>query len=223
MLLLMRLHRFIIKDPELLHQWREVLRLRAGEQVVLADGAGTEVRAEIKTLAKDHAELEPLGELTTKPESGRQVTLYCAVLKSDHFELVAQKATEIGVTAIQPIITIRTVKTSLRLGRLEKIIKKAAEQSSRTTLPQISEPMSFEEAISEASKHEQNYFLDPATEQNFKTIKAHDVAIWIGPEGGWTAEELAKSKEFAKAVSISPFVLRAETAAIVASYLTLHA
>src|SRR6185503_3112201 len=90
----------------------------------------------------------------------REVTLYCSILKKENFELVCQKATEVGAYAICSIIAERTVKTGLNRPRLEKIIKEAAEQSGRSSLPILLEPMSFPEALSSSKANDLNVLFD---------------------------------------------------------------
>lgn len=238
----MRLHRFIgdfdlnsgtieTIDSELINQLKNVFRLKTGDRVILVDGQGQEAEAEIKSLHKDNLELvvdvSTIRENKNEPE--RQVTLYCAVLKKEHFELVVEKATEVGVRIIVPIITERTVKTGLRLDRLEKIIKEAAEQSGRGRVPSVGEPINLAEAIKQAASQNQvNYFLHTKVIEHSvldkKEIEQIDkVGLFVGPEGGWTEGEVVAAEQVGcQLISLGSLTLRAETAAIVGSYLSLH-
>ena len=92
------------------------------------------------------------------------MTLYCAVLKRENFEWVVQKCTELGIRAIIPIVTTRTVKTGLKMDRLRIIAKEAAEQSGRGIIPVINNPLEFDRALEEA-KHQQNIFFHTITHQ----------------------------------------------------------
>ena len=93
-------------------------------------------------------------------EPSVHVTLYCAVLKRENFELVCQKATEVGVSEIVPLVTDRTVKTHINKDRLEKIIVEAAEQSGRARIPVLCDAMRFDEAIGRVEKKSRNLFFD---------------------------------------------------------------
>lgn len=227
----MRLHRFIrdvdlshksmrLEDKELLNQIKNVFRLGADDKIILADGKGHEGVAEIKSFYKDGVELE-VTDVVSKPISGKKPVLYLAIIKKDNFELVTQKATECGITKIIPIITDRTVKLNLNMDRLYKIALEASEQSGRSDIPEVIEPIKFADAL-ENSKEKLNIFFDASGEPIFDILKEENsnIGAWIGPEGGWTEEEIkiAKEKGFSTA-SLGENTLRAETAAIVATYL----
>ena len=150
----MRLNRFFlnidldspkirITDLEVLNQVRNVLRLKSGDQFVICDGKLNEALVSVDTFNKDSIEAEVLSVNRNQNEPERHVVLYCSVLKKENFELVAQKATEVGVKEIVPIITERTVKLNLNIERLEKIIKEAAEQSGRGIVPVLHKPIEF--------------------------------------------------------------------------------
>ena len=232
----MRLHRFIdnfelkfgnfkLYDKELFNQVRNVLKLKAGERIILCDGKMNEGIVEIKKYEKDHIKVEIQNISTNKNEPERSVILYCAILKRENFELVVQKATEIGVRKIIPIITDRTVKLNIRQDRLKKIIKEAAEQSGRGVVPILQEPVSFKEAIKDIADNGTNLLFDISGEKsNFHSIHYKlFITTWVGPEGGWTSQEIetAKTAGF-EIVSLGNTILRAETAAIIGAYLIIY-
>jgi 16S rRNA (uracil1498-N3)-methyltransferase len=231
----MKLHRFIVnsnlqagtflvKDPEIINQIKNVLRLKVKEQVMLSNGAGNEGVATITKITNDMVETD-IGSISeNNNESDKRVTLYCAVIKKENFEWVAQKATEIGVTEIVPIISARTVKLQLKLDRIEKIIKEAAEQSGRGVIPALYEPELLEKAMSE-SHNDINFFFDGNGEviTSANTHNAKSIGIFVGPEGGWDPKEIESAKEKGFTIaSLGKLTLRAETAAIVASYLAIN-
>lgn len=232
----MRLHRFIgkfdlarnelsINDKDFINQLKNVLRLGVGDKIILCDGESNEVIAEIVNLNKEFAELKFLESYKNETEPKNFAHLYCPILKKENFEWAIQKAVEIGVKEITPIITTRTVKLGLNYERLNKIIKEASEQSGRGVLPKLNEAVDFNEAIAEAkNKNEINLFFNIG-ESLFKnqTFKFKKIGIFIGPEGGWTEEEIknAQSAGFAFA-GLGKTTLRAETAVIVASYLVVN-
>ncbi len=231
----MRLHRFIgnfdlqktyiqIDERGILDQWRKVLRFKTHNRVILCDGSGMEAEVVIEELKKDVAQVRVVKKMKNEGEEGIFVTLYFSVLKRESFELVVQKATEIGVREIVPIITDRTVKFQFRRERLEKIIHEAAEQSGRGVVPKLFEAVSFSDAVKEAEKNGMNYFFDmsgnlfPSSQD--RRFRGKKIGVFVGPEGGWSFEETARAKEARmNIVSLGTLVLRAETAAIVASFL----
>ena len=156
----MRLHRFIgdfdlkkgtipITHGDFLNQARNVLRLKIGDRIILSDGRGMEAEGILEGLDKKRALVHISNRSENRNEPECKVILYCALIKRENFEWVVQKATEVGVTAIVPIISERTVKLSLKRERLLKIIKEAAEQSGRTVVPTSSDPMDFSDSFAQ--------------------------------------------------------------------------
>ncbi len=176
--------------------------------------------AEIVSVDKNAVKVK-IETIKKEDTAQKSVTLFCAVLKKENFELVVQKATECGVDKIIPIITARTVKTGLNMERLQKIAKEASEQSGRNTIPEISEPVSFEESLEITIENELNIIFD-ASGENFKklSLQYKKIGIFIGPEGGWTPEEIKKAKQNNfSIISLGLNVLRGETAAIISTFL----
>ncbi len=234
----MRLNRFIghfdftnplveIRDPRLVRQITKVLRLAPGSSVILGDGKGKEYTAEIKKIDPSRV------YLLVRSENGIHETaahadlrLYCAILKHAHFEFVVEKATEIGVTEIIPLLTERTVKKKVRLERLIDVAREAAEQSGRRFTPKIHEAEPFADAAEKLPDAHSVLFFDPKGELLTPEFHADSKTthIFIGPEGGWSDEELGVAeKRNWQIVSLGPAILRAETAAIIASYLAISA
>lgn len=222
----MKIHRFIGDfklmqneleiTGEIAHQIIKVLKLEKGEKIELCDGKGLNALCIIRSMRKNSlvVEVEMVGEDEVET---KKVSLYCAVLKKENFELVVQKATECGVSKIIPIITSRTVKTGLSIERLKKIAKEAAEQSGRSTVPEISEPIEYIKSLEQVNG--KNILFDisgePLKEKNYS-----ETNIWIGPEGGWTPDEIQKAKTAGfQIASLGKNTLRGETAAIIATYL----
>jgi len=230
---------------EIAHQIAKVLKLEINEQVELCDGKGKNVLGKIKSLNKNSVIVDAEKTWTSENESTRSVTLFCAVLKKENFELVVQKTTETGVNKIIPIITTRTVKTGLNMERLQKIAKEASEQSGRSFIPEILEPISFEQSLEMVKDNDCNIFFDMGgelvfekhctgrrAEHNnssadeyvcFSNTNSPPINIFIGPEGGWTEEENKKAKDAGfKIASLGQLILRGETAAIIATYLSIN-
>ena len=228
----MKVHRFIIEGVEfsaelrvadrgIIHQAFAVLKLREGESVVVCDGRGSEALGVIAEVSKDALVIRLAAPHASELEPGVSVTLYAATLKRDNFELIVQKAVEVGATRVVPIITRRTIKTGIQMARLAIIMKEAAEQSGRGILPEISMPMNFSEALLDISPEADNFICN-ADGAHFSEIvfeSAKPRSIFIGPEGGFENQEVTDAA-FAglRTVSFGPLVMRAETAAIVATH-----
>ncbi|TSC67404.1 MAG: 16S ribosomal RNA methyltransferase RsmE [Parcubacteria group bacterium Gr01-1014_72] len=229
----MRLHNFFIGEPiegkrevvvtdsSLLHQWRHVLRLNVGSQVVLCDNSGFFYRALIKELSFRLARLEVLEKKWGDVVPKRHVTLFLALIKRDRFEWALEKATELGVSRIAPTVAERSVKIRFDQRRAERIIREAAEQSGRATLPVLSPVVSLEGALEKVSDgtlalHPSGPLLEATSYQLPAT------SFFIGPEGGWTERELALFREKnIPLASLGPATLRTETAALAISSLAL--
>src|SRR3989338_3475436 len=244
----MRLNRFFvnenlnarditIRDTDFINQIKNVLRLKNGDKLILCDGNLNEAVAEIVNLNKEFVELKILEIYKNQNEPAspaggpeRNIVLYCSVLKKENFEWAVQKAVEIGVKEITPIITARTVKLGLNRERLEKIIKEAAEQSGRGILPRLNEAIDFDEAIKSSKENGLNLFFQAgyldivhkwADRLKYRQCK---IGVFVGPEGGWTEEEIkkAQSSNGFTIVGLGKTVLRAETAVVIASYQTIN-
>ncbi len=232
----MRLHRFIstfdftpailkIHDPALVYQLLRVLRFQIGDEIILCDGACGEARVRILDIQKNIVDVEIIERMQNNREPITKVVLYVAMLKNEHFELVAQKATEIGVSEIVPVISERTVKLHLNETRMRTIIKEAAEQSGRGVVPLLYPSLSFDEMVQSVHTNDITLFFDPSGEPFSKEMITSDkkrIGVCIGPEGGWTEGEVQMTKDKGLVVvSLGSRILRAETAAIVASGLIL--
>lgn len=228
----MKIHRFIgnfnlsgttteITDTKITKQIKGVLHLKKGEKIILSDGKGKEAEMilDLVSSAKVTGTLKQIKKEnnTANSQTLRKVNLYLAILKKENFELAVQKAVEVGVASITPIITERTIKTGLNIDRLNKIIREASEQSGRNILPTLSPILEFKNALENANGEKIIFHL---TTEEYKVNKnAKEISIFIGPEGGFTEKEIAWANyaEF-KEYSLGPLTLRGETAAIVATY-----
>lgn len=236
----MRVHRFIgdfdfsgrfliIGDLDILNQIKNVLRLKRGDYIILSDGRLKEAKAKIINIGKNELGLEIIEIKKNLNEPSARIILYCSVLKKDNFEWVAQKATEIGVKEITPIICEHTVKIDLNFPRLKKIIQEASEQSERGRAPTIKEIVNFSDAVVDAKANSLNLLFDrhglcfSDVKKVASSTDSPKIGIFVGPEGGWTDQELRLAEENdLQIISLGKTNLRAETAAIIASYLVLH-
>ncbi len=205
-------------------QWQKVLRLSRGEQVALFDGSGHDFLCEIKDYQGNTVVLTILEKKENRVTAVRDVVLYVALVKKDTFEWVVQKATELGVSDIVPVIAERSEKKNINIERLQKIITEASEQSGRGVLPGLHDIVSLVDAVEAAKvrdgKVTQMIAFDPTgikmSEQEIKNTP-DQVGIFIGPEGGWSMKELDYFRKSGVAVySLGPQILRTETAVVAA-------
>lgn len=229
----MKVHRFIteyevkdkqvvITEPDVIHQWKNVLKFKKGEHIELSSTEGHQALCELSYVDKNEAVLNVIEEYENKNKLEKSATLYMAILKRENFELVAQKATELGITTIVPILTERTIKQNLNFERLNKIVKEASEQCGRSSIPEITEIMEFEDALVDSKNSNSQIFFDMSGNSinSAKESNNNSIALFIGPEGGWTEKEINLAKENnIPIISVSPLTLRGETAAIVAVYI----
>lgn len=210
----------ILSDKGMINQMKNVLRFRAGDKAVFLDGTGKEYTAVIKEIGN----LEITGEISevseNKNESELKIILCQALCKKDKFEWILQKGTEIGISEFIPVISERTEKLSFDRARTEKILKEAAEQSERGIIPKLRDTQKFE-----VYRGSTSIILDKSGE-SIKTYAlrptAYALNVFVGPEGGWTDQELQAAKERgARIVSLGPRVLRTETAGVVAAAVLL--
>ncbi|MBA2493811.1 MAG: 16S rRNA (uracil(1498)-N(3))-methyltransferase [Acidobacteria bacterium] len=198
---------------------RDVLRLREGEKIQVFDGAGKEFLGAIETVSKKETQLKIIKEVSpTAAESNLDLTLAVALLKGEKFDLVLQKAVELGVTRLIPLNTKRAdVKLKdgeKKLERWRKIVIEATKQCGRAKLMQIESPVDFEKFIALADGTK--FLFAEKDGASFPTLEDDKkiVAI-IGAEGGWEDAEIEAARE--KGFQIVTFggrILRAETAAI---------
>ena len=207
---------------------REVLRLKAGDEVQVFDGAGREFRAVVSQARREFAELEIGDEIESpKAESPLQLTLAVALLKGEKFDLVVQKGTELGVNRFIPLVTryadIRLRDdgdAAKRVTRWQRIALEAAKQCGRSFVPEISAPASFESALSEGSCL---MFSERDGEGLNTDLKTDNLTAIVGSEGGWSDEELDQARAAGvPIVTLGGRVLRAETAAIATAVLLQH-
>lgn len=217
-----------IENERIVHQLSKVLRVKEGQNIELCDGNLNEAEAEIAGIDKKSVSVDIKRVYKNQKEPRRSVRLFCAVLKKDNFEWVVEKATEIGVKEITPVTTDRTVKLNLRVDRLEKIALEAAEQAGRGVVPNILEPKAFEKAAEELEPASRKMFF--RTEEGTDSLKEclsknaeERLEIFVGPEGGWSENEVALALSYNMEFrGLGGLTLRAETAAIVGSYLMVN-
>jgi 16S rRNA (uracil1498-N3)-methyltransferase len=216
---------------------REVLRLRVGDEVYVFNGAGQEFRCSVQESRRDSAELKVIAEIApARPESPLQLTLAVALLKGEKFDLVVQKATELGVSRVVPVVTkladIRLRDESdaaKRVTRWQRIAVEAAKQSGRAVVPTVVAPISFANLVHEdAGPGSQRLMFSERDGESLKEATellgtATRITALVGSEGGWTDEELNVAPQAGwTIVTLGGRTLRAETAAITVAVLLQH-
>ena len=215
----------------LAHQLRNVLRLTPGSLITLLDDSGSAFAARIEVLDAQQATGLVLARQPVDSEPDIELTLYQCMLKKERFEWVLQKGVELGVSRFVPVISSRTVvrpaaKLLPKYERWRAIVREAAEQSARSRLPLLGEPLSWEVAVRSGT----GLRLIPWEEARQNTVGlgaaltgAAEISLLIGPEGGISRAEADVAIENGwHPVSLGPRILRAETAAIAAATIVLH-
>jgi len=217
---------------------RDVLRLERGEDVYVFDGQGHEYRCVIAELNRDSVKVDVFEQVEpAHPESRLDLTLCVALLKGEKFDLVVQKATELGATRFIPVLTDRAdvrIRSSddakRKLMRWQRIALEATKQCGRARLMKIDAPVAFAELIDRAEQGDELRLIFAEREgslfsevlKDFELMPAKAIAS-IGPEGGWTDGEIDEANENGwRIVTLGGRTLRAETAAIVAATLLQH-
>jgi len=204
----------------------QVLRLNAGEALTLFNGEGGEYPAQIETISK-RAATATLGAFDAKDtESPVHLTLVQAIIKPDKMDFALQKAVELGVAAIQPLLTQRSVVrvgkelVDKKLQHWEAVVVGACEQSGRTRIPPVHSPLTLEAWLATPANETTRLVLAPGAYPRIKALPADlpaPIALLIGPEGGFSEDEIAACVTAGMTpVSLGPRILRAETASLAA-------
>ena len=238
----MSAHRFYISpenwNPDALalsgseaHHARDVLRLKRDDKVVLFNGRGREMTAQIVDLTKSEVRLRKLHESETPPLRCR-ITLGQAIPKGKNMDLIVQKAVEIGAAEIAPILSDRTVvhvdleSAAQKQAKWQQVAIEAAKQCGQNWLPQVRTPRKLSEFFSENPKFDLQLIGSLQTDaRHLKKILADycsehqqlpvNVLMLVGPEGDFTPAELAMARSHGcRPITLGPIVLRVETAAI---------
>lgn len=203
------------------------LRMAVGETVTLCDGRGTDATGKIVSASPDEVTVEIDERHRSLSEPETELTLYQAMPKSDKMETIVQKAVELGAARIVPVMTSRCIsrpdekQMKKKAERLGKIAAEAAMQSGRGRIPEVGEMLTFGEALAEMSKADLPVMFYEHANASFtetmESFKGRTVAVLIGSEGGFSAEEAEKaSLAGIKCLSLGPRILRCETAPLAA-------
>ena len=238
----MRISRFFHPSPlfvdqtielsqDAVHHCANVLRLKVGTSIVLFDGSGKEYACELVEVQRRRVQAMVMTELHLDPQSPANIHLAQGISKGDRMEWVLQKATELGVTEITPIITercnIKLDESRWQKKHLQwkKIVISACEQCGRNTLPVLNAPTSLYQFAAESTR-DVRMILSPYADKHFNdiaTASLYGYRLVIGPEGGLSDAEVHQLKESGyQDAKFGPRILRTETAAIAALAILQH-
>lgn len=204
-------------SPAQAHYLASVMRQRPGDPARLFNGRDGEWSARLDALRKDRGRFV-VESLVRPQEAETPLVLGFAPLKRDATDLVVQKATELGVTTLAPLLTARTNTARVNLERLSAIAREAAEQCERLTVPVVLDPRHLIDFLSNWPAERRLFVAIERSSAPFIPSAAGEAAgLVVGPEGGFAPGELDafRSRPLVEAVSLGPRILRAETAAIV--------
>ena len=228
-------NRIFMQGPDVNHI-KNVLRIRPGEDLRVSDGAGRSWLCCVDHYEEKTAVLDILKRLDRDTELPSKIWLFQGLPKGDKMELIVQKAVELGVYRVVPFAAKRSVvrldekKGQKKQARWQLIAKGAAEQSGRGIIPEVAVPVSFEEALREAEGLDVvliPYELEEGMAGTVRIIESirpgQSVGIFIGPEGGFEVDEVAKAENAgACAVSLGRRILRTETAGLAALSILMY-
>jgi 16S rRNA (uracil1498-N3)-methyltransferase len=210
-------------DGNQAHYLAKVMRVGVGDGVILCDDRTGEWVARVVVAGKRDVVLEPVESLRPREEVP-DFWLCAALLKKDRFDLLLEKASELGVRRIQPVLARRCVADKLNLERARAIVTEAAEQCARTALPEVAAPAKLEALLRGWPADRALFFADelggePAARAFAASPGA--AALLTGPEGGFddVEREMVRAVPQARPISLGPRILRGETAAIAATAL----
>jgi len=210
-------------SEEIAHHLATVLRLPVGEEILLLDGEGTVCRCRLESLSR-RAAVAGVLERRQQREGVLPVRLLQGLPKGEKMELVLQKGTELGLAAFTPVLAARSVPTpsaergEKRLRRWERIVREAAQQSRRVVLPCLDGVLPLDEALRQSREELRLLLWEEASRPLAEVLPVaapRDVAVLVGPEGGFSAEEVAAARAAGFIpVGLGPRILRSETAGL---------
>ena len=207
--------------PNQAHYLRHVMRCRPGDEIALFNGRDGEWRARIEGFGKGWCSLALLEQRRRQATEAGPALLF-APIKRSRIDALVEKATELGVAALQPVLTRRTTVARVNIDRLRLIAIEAAEQSGRLTVPEVTAPLGLESLLAQWPLGRRLLFLDeaggvaPLVEALAGAPPGESWALLIGPEGGFDDDEreILGARDFVIAAGLGPRILRAETAGI---------
>ncbi|MBO8434565.1 MAG: 16S rRNA (uracil(1498)-N(3))-methyltransferase [Tyzzerella sp.] len=206
---------------------KSVLRMREGEGITVCDCLGTDYECKVNSFVDREVIVDIVSKSLSDTEPNTKVTLFQGLPKSDKMELIIQKCVELGIDEIVPVYTERCIvkldkkdKEAKKIERWQKISESAAKQSGRGKIPKIQPVVTFKEAVSMAKNFDGAIIpyeneKDRGLREFVKDFEGKSVAIFIGPEGGFSTEEIELSTNSGiKPITLGKRILRTETAGL---------
>ena len=208
---------------------KNVLRLPIGKEILINDRQGHDYECIIKEINAEMVTAQIINHITNHTEPAVETVLFQSLVKGEKMEFVIQKSVEIGVTKIVPLITKRCVvklesenKLKNKIVRWQKIVESAAKQSKRGIVPEITLPMELDVALEYVKsnldcgcipyENESSYHI----KEYLQSLNVRSIGVFIGPEGGFTEEEVALATEYGvQSITLGKRILRSETAGLV--------
>lgn len=229
----MRLHRFYVPiaidenkreldvhSADLVNQIRRVFRLKVGDEIIIFNGRGIDYVCKIAELKEENiiCVLDMARSKRSRFQPARKIILAAAIVKKDNFEWIVEKATELGVSKIIPVLAERSEKKNVNEERLKKIAIEASEQSGRANIPEIFDIKNLEEVLSsplDSNLKRVAFHTEGEVLLRSDLSKTKPIEIFIGPEGGWSQSEIELFHKYNVPVkSIGSQILRSETAVV---------
>ena len=207
---------------------KNVLRLKVNDEIIISDGRGRDYRCQISVMDHEKVVADILDVCDNFAELETGITLFQGFPKADKMEWIIQKTVELGVTRIVPVMTKRTVvkldakKADAKRKRWNAVSESAAKQSKRSLIPEVAPLMTYKEAVKEAAGYDMVLLPYESADGIRKTREllasvkpGTDIAVFIGPEGGFEDEEVELARENgAEIVTLGKRILRTETAGL---------
>lgn len=208
----------------------KALRMRPGEALTLCDGKGTDFEGVLETVTDRQVTVRITASRPSQAEPTLAVTLYQGLPKGDKMDWIVQKAVELGVTAVVPVATRRSVarlegKADKKQERWQRIAAEAAGQCGRGILPAVERPLSWNQALSRLSGEPALVFYEGGGRplRELVTPSTRRLSVFVGPEGGFDPEEIdAIRRQGGGVATLGPRILRCETAPLAALTLLMH-
>ncbi len=208
----------------------KALRMRPGEALTLCDGKGTDFEGVLETVTDRQVTVRITVSRPSQAEPTLAVTLYQGLPKGDKMDWIVQKAVELGVTAVVPVATRRSVarlegKADKKQERWQRIAAEAAGQCGRGILPAVERPLSWNQALSRLSGEPALVFYEGGGRplRELVTPSTRRLSVFVGPEGGFDPEEIdAFRRQGGGVATLGPRILRCETAPLAALTLLMH-
>ena len=218
----------LIKGSDVNHI-KNVLRLPIGKEILINDRQGHDYECIIKEINAEMVTAQIINHIHNHTEPAVETVLFQSLVKGEKMEFVIQKSVEIGVTKIVPLVTKRCVvklesenKLNNKIARWQKIAESAAKQSKRGIVPEIAMPMKLHDALDYVKSHLDCGCIPYENESShhikeyLQSLDVQSIGVFIGPEGGFTEEEVALATEYGvQSITLGKRILRSETAGLV--------